>query len=165
MSPTLSPAPLGRRLLAWLVDALIAALPLCLILVPLFVGLVSMMLVRPAPLWLRNAGEGAAMLWGLCTLMSLGWLLVYSLMRDALGGASLGKRLCGLRVVSIETGAVSDLKAAVMRNVPGAGAILAFFFVPLLGQLAPLVEPVALLANSQRQRLGDRWAGTLVVRS
>ena len=164
MSPSLTPAPLGRRFVAWLVDALIAALPLGVMLVPLLWALMSVMLVRPAPPWLRNANEWVAMVWVLGLMMSLGWLMVYSLVRDGLGGASLGKRLVGLRVVNLKDRAPADLKAAVLRNLPGAAGMMAFSFVPLVGLLAPWVEPVMVLTNPQRQRLGDRWAGTLVVR-
>lgn len=91
----------------------------------------------------------------------------YWLLRDSLGG-SLGKVLLGLRVVSPD-GSPSNAGARVVRNIPLALGP-ALFAIPLLGLvLAPpvilvalVVETISLLAHGER--LGDRLAGTVVVR-
>jgi uncharacterized RDD family membrane protein YckC len=92
----------------------------------------------------------------------------YWLLRDA-GGRSLGKVLLGMKVVSKDGGSAS-IGARIVRNLPIAAGP-AFMIIPLLGYfLAPpvafvliLVEAILLL--SQGSRLGDRLAGTIVVKT
>jgi uncharacterized RDD family membrane protein YckC len=99
-------------------------------------------------------------------VMIVGCLLTpYWLLRDVTG-ASLGKMLLGLKVVSTDGGQATT-SARILRNVPlVAGPVL--MIIPLLGYvlgppvaaLVILVEVVLLL--TQGDRLGDKLAGTTV---
>lgn len=76
----------------------------------------------------------------------------YYLLSDALpGGASLGKRLLGMWVVGLQTHKPCGVKQAFMRNIP--------MFIPIVG----LLDIIAIF-GARNQRLGDRWAQTIVVR-
>lgn len=68
-------------------------------------------------------------------------------------GTTVGKRLVGIRVVSLDGDAIS-FRAAFVRNVL-ATVDAAFFY---------LVGLASMVASSDRQRIGDRIAGTAVVR-
>jgi uncharacterized RDD family membrane protein YckC len=80
---------------------------------------------------------------------------LYLLLRDAMRGQSLGKVICGLVVISVETGRPATLKGSVQRNMllllPGANVVAVF------------LEAIALTRDPQGQRLGDRLAQTQVV--
>jgi uncharacterized RDD family membrane protein YckC len=170
-------APLGRRLLAFGVDAVIGAL-LPVVLVGLMLGLWIAFL--GGPYWGWDAAERAMeevsqttfyvffALWLLALLASLLWLVLYGLFRDSLNsGRSWGKRLLGLQVVDSETGLPCGRMASAMRNLPGLCSLLmgalASLLLPFCGSIAALVEPLAVLISAERLRLGDHWAGTRVV--
>lgn len=80
------------------------------------------------------------------------WFAYYIVM-EALLGASLGKLLLGLRVVS-EDGTAIGWPAAIVRNV--LRVVDGFLFY--------LVAALVAWGSPKRQRLGDRVAGTVVVR-
>ena|SRR3990172_5090526 len=90
-----------------------------------------------------------------------GWLaVVYLVLRDGLGGGqSLGKRALSLRVVKRETNAGIGLVDSLKRNL--------VFAVPLLHAAisATVFEGVLLYFDEEGLRLGDRIAGTRVIRS
>lgn len=110
-------------------------------------------------------------LFGLIPLFGIiiaGLLLVpYWLLRD-ITGASLGKLLLGTRVMG-KDGQEASVGARILRNLPLAVGP-AFFIIPVLGYL--IGPPIALLAIlieailvvTQGERLGDRLAGTVVVK-
>lgn len=79
----------------------------------------------------------------------------YLLLRDAIGGRSIGKLLAGLVVISLETGRVSSVAASAKRNLllllPGANLVAIF------------LEARTIMTDPQGQRLGDRLAQTQVV--
>jgi uncharacterized RDD family membrane protein YckC len=79
----------------------------------------------------------------------------YLLLRDAIGGQSIGKLLLGLVVIDLETGRVSSMSGSLRRNLllllPGANAVAVF------------LEARTIIADPQGQRLGDRLAQTQVV--
>ena len=79
----------------------------------------------------------------------------YLLLRDAVGGRSIGKLLFGLVVISMETGRPSSFAGSVERNflllLPGANVVAVF------------LEARTIVADPQGQRLGDRLAQTQVV--
>jgi uncharacterized RDD family membrane protein YckC len=97
--------------------------------------------------WLlyRNTGSVAA-------VVGVG---VYLLLRDGIGGQSLGKLLVGLVVVNIQTGRFCSVKDSVLRNlvvlIPGANVAALF------------LESITILRDPQGQRLGDRLAQTQVI--
>ncbi|HEX7288568.1 MAG TPA: RDD family protein [Candidatus Angelobacter sp.] len=94
-------------------------------------------------------------------------LAPYWLLRD-IAGASLGKMLLGMRIVG-QDGQPATTGARVLRNLPLIAAPLCMI-IPLLGYFVTI--PVALivvlvegtLLLSQGSRLGDKMAGTVVVR-
>ncbi len=100
------------------------------------------------------------------------WLaipLAYALFADG-QGASLGKRLLGLRVVRISPeasrhGMPCNVGRSVLRN---GGYILAGLctlsaFLAPLGALYPVVEGIVVLCRKDGRRLGDLLAGTQVI--
>lgn len=91
---------------------------------------------------------------------SLGWLSlavggVYLLLRDAIGGQSIGKLLLGLVVIDLETGRASSFSGSMKRNLllllPGANVVAIF------------LETRTIITDPQGQRLGDKLAQTHVV--
>jgi uncharacterized RDD family membrane protein YckC len=80
------------------------------------------------------------------------WFVYYTA-TEALLGASLGKLLLGLRVVMVD-GTPVGWPAAVVRNV--LRVVDGFLFY--------LVAALFAWGSPRRQRLGDRVAGTVVIR-
>ena len=84
--------------------------------------------------------------------LTLGLWVVYYIALEALFGATLGKRLLGLRVVKTD-GAAMDWPAAIIRNV-----------LRLVdGVVLYLLGAILVWSSPHRQRLGDRVAHTVVV--
>jgi hypothetical protein len=79
----------------------------------------------------------------------------YLLVRDGIGGQSLGKLLVGLVVVNLQTGRYSTMKDSVLRNL--------FVLIPGANVMAVFLESITILRDPQGQRLGDRRAQTPVV--
>ena len=80
---------------------------------------------------------------------------VYLLLRDGIRGASLGKALCGLVVVNLQTGKPATLIASVQRNI--------VLLVPGANIAAAVLELITITRDPQGQRLGDRLAQTQVI--
>lgn len=101
--------------------------------------------------------------------------LTYLLISDGLGGGqSLGKKIIGLKVVSLTTGAPSDFRKSIIRNSSFAVLIIFFYMVGWIPYLGKLLEAAATLAvfgieialiytDDMGARFGDRIARTLVV--
>ncbi|MGY4707284.1 RDD family protein [Candidatus Bipolaricaulota sp. J31] len=86
-------------------------------------------------------------------LAFLGAMFLYFVVLEGLAGATLGKRLLGLRVVRVDGRRPGLLKAAVrnaLRLVDGLPAL-------------NLLGVVLILRSEERARFGDRVAGTRVV--
>jgi hypothetical protein len=111
----------------------------------LFAAAIDGLLVITAWFFYRNLNSIAPLVGG----------AVYLLMRDAVGGQSIGKILLGLTVIRVETGRPCSAMDSVRRNamllIPGANIVAVFF------------EAVTILRDRQGQRLGDRLAQTQVV--
>jgi uncharacterized RDD family membrane protein YckC len=87
---------------------------------------------------------------------ALGWFLIaiiYYIFMEAMFGATLGKMLCGLRVLKTD-GSSLDWNASVVRNIL---RIVDGLFGYLIGAILVWNSPM-------RQRLGDRVAHTVVVK-
>lgn len=128
--------------------------------------------------WLRVAGYlidvVPAVILGLVALIPFiglifaGFLLTpYWLLRD-ITGASLGKLALGMRVVS-QNGQRASKGALMLRNLPLIAApvcmmipVLGYFLCGPVALIVVLVEAIMLL--SQGSRLGDKMAGTAVVK-
>jgi uncharacterized RDD family membrane protein YckC len=101
--------------------------------------------------------------------------MTYLLISDGLsGGQSLGKRIIGLKVVSLTTGAPCDFRKSMIRNSPFAVLLIFFYLVGWIPYLGKLLEAAAFLAvfgieialiytDDLGARFGDRIARTLVI--
>lgn len=81
--------------------------------------------------------------------------VLYLLLRDAIGGQSLGKFLVGQVVVYVDTGQRCRLGGSIKRNL--------FLILPGANLVAIFLEARTLVEDRQGQRLGDRLAHTQVV--
>lgn len=78
--------------------------------------------------------------------------LAYMIYTEGTWGASLGKRMTGIRVVKVD-GTPIDMQASLVRNL-----------LRLVdGLFVYLVAAILVWTSPTRQRLGDRAAGTVVV--
>ena len=85
------------------------------------------------------------------------WLVValaYYIVMEGQSGATIGKRLIGLKVVKLDAGAPIDWQAAIVRNVLRLLDGLFFY----------LIGAILVWTSGNKQRLGDRVAGTVVIR-
>jgi uncharacterized RDD family membrane protein YckC len=82
----------------------------------------------------------------------IGLTLLQFIVLQGATGFTLGKWLVGIRVVDAN-GLPPGILAALKRNLP------------LLLEWTTLIALVAMWRSPNAQRLGDRWAGTYVVRS
>lgn len=78
--------------------------------------------------------------------------LVYHTLAEGLGGATVGKLACGIRVVK-EDGGPPTLVSGLLRNI--AYYVDAMFF--------GIVAYSVMSGNALKQRLGDKWGHTAVV--
>lgn len=134
-------APLGARVLALIVDGIIASA-----LLPVGIMLVIASATRDEP---SIPGLALIVVGGL-------WQLGYTLGRDAFGGAGAGKRLTGLVVLSSKTGHIAGAGPAVTRQV----VLYALQLIPVVGTF---IEPVMVLIDKDGKRVGDKAAKTQVV--
>jgi uncharacterized RDD family membrane protein YckC len=93
--------------------------------------------------------------------------LAYIFVADGFaGGRSIGKRLIGLQTIVLDTRDASGFRESIIRNIPFAGALVAFA-VPYVGWLASAAvvsfEVLLVIGNEQGRRLGDELAGTQVL--
>jgi len=84
--------------------------------------------------------------------LALLWVTYYAVL-EGFFGATLGKRLAGLRVTDLE-GRRITWQAAIVRNVARLLDVLPFTY---------LLGGILTLATKRHQRLGDLLAGTIVV--
>jgi len=81
--------------------------------------------------------------------------IVYYLLLEGVAGATIGKFATGIRVVKGD-GSKLDWSGAVIRNVARLIDVFPYVFPYLVGAIAVWSSPT-------KQRLGDRWANTVVV--
>jgi RDD family len=81
--------------------------------------------------------------------------VIYLLLRDGIGGQSLGKLLVGLLVINVQTGRLCTWKESALRNV--------FVLIPGANLVAIFLESITIIRDPQGQRLGDRLAQTQVI--
>lgn len=81
-------------------------------------------------------------------------LAYFAVLESSRGGKTLGKLITGIRVAD-ESGGKASFKQAAMRNI-----------LPLVdGLVFYLVGIILILRSDRKQRLGDRVAGTMVLRT
>jgi uncharacterized RDD family membrane protein YckC len=142
-----------RRLPAYLIDIVIRAVvaAVCTIAAALALGSIGAF----------GLGIGGAMIiW-----FVLGWFY-FGLFEALWNGQTPGKRLMGLRVVSIEGQPITPFQA-ILRNLLRVVDLLPPAFIPIGPGSIPvslcLVGLFAMMLNNRFQRLGDLPAGTMVV--
>jgi uncharacterized RDD family membrane protein YckC len=147
---TLSTAPLGRRVIARVVDVTLA-------------GIIGGVL---AVVWIDWAVDSSDSDWGVLGLLVVSAAIVvaiavlYEVVFVAWGGRTPGKRLTRIRVVRADTGdRVGPIRAAV-RLIP-----LTTIVIPVLGYLTAAVAYGWMVFDEQGRGWHDRLAGTRVVQS
>ena len=109
--------------------------------------------------WVMSASDhGWVRGWFVSDPLCLSFLVVmflYFALLEGLGGATVGKRLMGLRVVDVNGGR-AGLSRSVIRNV-----LRVIDGLPTMG----LVGAVLIATRADRARVGDLVAGTRVVRT
>ena len=133
---------LGARLLAYIIDILVATIPaVCII------GIGFAMTPR----------RGFGALAGIAMLLSIAWVLYYSFTKDGWrGGQSVGKKAMELMVVDVKTNQPCTVGESALRA-------LILFLLNLIPGLGWLVEPIVAIASENGRRLGDLAAGTQVI--
>jgi uncharacterized RDD family membrane protein YckC len=97
----------------------------------------------------------ARLYWSSGSIPYLAAAAAYVLFRDGIRGQSIGKLVCGLVVISLETGRPASLATSARRN--------ALLLLPGANVVAIFLEGLTIARDSQGQRLGDRLAQTQVV--
>ncbi|MEW5784465.1 MAG: hypothetical protein AB1767_05215 [Bacillota bacterium] len=64
---------------------------------------------------------------------------------------------------AVQDGSPCTMSKSLVRNVLFVLLALFHWVVPLIGFLALLIEPIAVITNPMGWRYGDRWAETQVV--
>ena len=82
-------------------------------------------------------------------------VILYFVLLEGIAGATIGKFLTGIRVVN-QDGTKLTWSASIVRNI--ARIVDAFPYV-----VPYLVAAISVWASPIQQRLGDRWANTVVV--
>jgi uncharacterized RDD family membrane protein YckC len=132
-------AGVPSRAVARVIDTMVAAV----------VGLTLLATVLPA-LGPGGAARAAAI------LITFAAVFGYPAVLETASGRTVGKSILGLRVITEEGGPIGFRHAAIRS----AMQVVDLFLVPIGG-----VAIVSSLAGRRDQRLGDRLAGTIVVRS
>jgi uncharacterized RDD family membrane protein YckC len=137
-------APLGTRILAAIIDAapLIAA---AVVIIPR---------VNEDNYRTLLIDDAVSRHWA---LIGSGVYLLHTMISEMLTARTLGKLICGLRVVALD-GQAARSSAIFFRNV------LRIMDLPLPAPMGLIVDAAIVLYSPLRQRLGDLAAATLVVR-
>ena len=131
-----------QRTVAYTIDASIAIAILMLN----FIVILIAVAISPS---INEVSPAVAVMIGLSILFTTIVAYGYFLLRDGFHGGSLGKRLMGITVVDVKTGAPCNKKQSFFRNL----------LLMLLGAL-DLVIP---FFRKNGRRIGDDVAGTVVV--
>lgn len=138
MKHTYPKADLGKRFLAYFVDAMIGIVIIMVGYVPLIIGI---------------ATESEAMLGLGLILFMIAFILffVHVLIKDGMkGGQSYGKRIAGIMVVNLETNQPCSMGKSALRNI--------------ILQLVGVIDWIFIFINDKNgQRLGDQVASTQVI--
>jgi uncharacterized RDD family membrane protein YckC len=138
-----TPVGVGPRALAYVLDSLILAVTITIVDV-VSGGSNS----GAAHTSLLHPNTAAVALLNAASLVYFGGL-------ESAWGATIGKRIVGLRVVMVSGGALTG-RAVLIRTVCRLIDMLPVLYA---------VGVVLVWASPRRQRLGDRWGGTVVVRT
>jgi uncharacterized RDD family membrane protein YckC len=145
-------APLGKRVIAYIVDSLIAGLPM---LIAIILVVSDQAYIDPLSL----LTEGNPLYY-----VAIVWLLIYMLLRDSFGsGQSWGKKIQGLMVVNLADNEPCSKGKSVLRN--GIALLIGFIIglIPVINTLAGIVDPIIAMAHPKGHRVGDMIAKTQVI--
>lgn len=138
-------AELAPRIVAALIDALIGWV---VVVIPILGGIVSVLY-----LLLKDG------------------IMFQLLKTDEWKNKSIGKKIMNIEVETAD-GSPVDLALSAKRNIPlSIGSFLAiipvigWIFGPMVAMIFAVIEIVLVLTDSERRRLGDKWANTRVVQS
>ena len=131
-------AGIGLRAVAVIIDTLLLFI----------VGYAIAMLTGGTTAGGFNLQGGSAFLW-------FGVVFSYYMLMEAQCGWTLGKRVLGLKVVKLDGGGPLDWQASIVRNL--LRIVDGFIFY--------LVAAIAVATSDKKQRIGDRVAGTVVIRT
>ena len=146
--PVPRPAPLVRRLGAFLIDQLL--------LFAVVIGLTVAVGVDTGDITDAEANSVLAV-----SLIGVALSIAYHTVSVARFGRTVGKGLLGLRVVALPAGQqVAWSYAALRALVPSAAVLL-----PVVGNLAGLAVYLWAVFDKRRQGLHDKLAGTLVTQA
>jgi len=155
-------ATVGKRILAYLIDAFIITVPVAVIIplsiVPFFGYMRYDDNMSSAP------NVVMIILMVLAIIVVIGWAIFYSLIRDGFGaGQSWGKKICGLMVVNLNTNEPCNKVQSLVRNVFALLISVGLSWVPVINGLSSLVEPIVALVHEKGQRVGDMVGNTQVI--
>lgn len=141
-------AGLGSRFLAALIDLVVLGIIAAAVAIPLglFTALSVLSGFGAAAVWSAVFGPFTLILW----LLWLGYFTYF----ESRTGQTFGKRVLGIKVVAIATGRPPDLGHALLRSV-----LRILDWLPALY----LIGFIAAASTTQRQRIGDILAETVVV--
>ena len=141
-------ASIGQRALAQVLDGLV-------LLVPAFA---VVYFVAGDILIATDTETTSAQMWATFILVAL--QIAYNTLCITMWGATIGKRLLGLRVVNQADGGLVALNSAAMRALIPAAAGL----IPVIGMAAPIVIYMRAFFHPLRKGWHDQAAGTIVVK-
>ena len=130
----------GRRLVATIVDVII---------IGILFGAISGISSIP-----QGPGQASFELLGTSNFASFLVSIIYFAGLEATTGATIGKRLLGLRVVTVD-GAPLDWTSSIIRNVLRIVDFLPAFY---------LLGAIFVWSTEKNQRIGDLGANTVVIR-
>lgn len=165
-----SKAGLGKRFIAFLVDAVIASLGLFIFLPVLLVRVIRLAGSRTFEyghyysnfrfnhsFFPGNFPVGFVVVIGFLLLLGSIWAITYHLLKDGFGrGQSLGKRFAGLMVVQLDNDQPCGFGSSFLRN-------LAHLFLNAIPGIGFFIEPLVLVLHEKGQRLGDLLSRTQVI--
>lgn len=140
------PAGLGRRFVAHLIDGF-----LCLIAYLIIGSMVASQTGGMTDDGFSMQGAPALVTMLLTFIVTLGY---FTVLESSGSGKTLGKLIAGIRVADANGGKAS-FNQALMRNILRLVDGLVFYLVGI----------ILILRSDRKQRLGDRVAGTVVLRS
>ncbi len=149
------PASVGKRVGAYIIDAIGVSIVLFILFAVLRLGGPGMMGAR------GGDGQGLLGAWVVGLLGSALFLAYFAVMESS-RGQTVGKMLVNIRVVAADGGPV-DAGSAVLRRIPFViGSV-----IPLVGGLVNLVLIIAVLVTVVQDQVNrgfhDKWADTTVI--
>lgn len=146
-------APIGKRFLAYLLDAIITLalfLPSFYFLFNIYYGLLTDNYYYEG----YDSNSNVKLFVGIALLILP---LIYSLIKDGIGeGQSFGKRAVGLMVINVNTNAPCTKLNSVGRNI-------LFSMISNIPFIGLLLEIIMIFANTEGRKLSDLGAGTQVI--